>query len=196
MSRSIGSVIVTVIPLNMAFTTQHLFMFVAAASVATLLSTQFSPTLALLITVCLAAPLVFLFPISSRRPFFYGGIAGTVIALSLSSAVLHLAYINVPREPLISRQNPTGNGELQIPRIQRDMAERVSPFAVTLGFVFGAATSLIISRPIAAWLDDSPQLGIAKCVDCGRMNAESTRICPRCMNRIDSRDGNPHENVE
>ncbi len=195
-SKLIESDFYSTIPLNMAFSIKQLLLFIAAVSIAIFVSTLFSPLFALLLTVGLACALTFLFPASLRRPFVYGGIAGIVTFLILTDVVLHVAYINVPREPLISRLAGPWNGQMQPPQVQRDMAEQIRPYAVTLGFVFGASALLIIWRPLAAMLNKSPQLNEVRCDSCGRMNAKSTKICPKCLNRLESKTDDSPVNAE
>ncbi len=130
----------------MAFSLRHLFCFIAAASVAILVSTKSGTVQALLLTVGLGATLMFLFPNKMRRPVFYGGLAGMVACSVISSVVLHVVFINTPREPIISRRNPTRSGETQTPLVQQKITEEIAPFTITLGFVFGAATSFVVVR--------------------------------------------------
>ena len=128
----------------MTFTLRHTALFVLAISVAMFLSTKFHPATALLITVSLASPLVFLFPVAKRRPFFYGGIAGVVIGFLLNFLVFSIVFIQHPREPVF--YGPRA-GRMQAPQVQRDAQEKLKPYIVTVGFVIGAASGLLLSRP-------------------------------------------------
>ena len=138
-------VIVDVIRLNMAFTLRHTFMLLLAVSIAMAVSTQFEAYIALLMTMVLASPVVFFFPDTMRRPFFYGGLAGVVLGFVLSYFVLSAVFMQHPREPIVYGPRV---GQMQPPLVQRNLQQKLNPFIVTLGFVIGATSGLVLSRNI------------------------------------------------
>ena len=128
----------------MAFNLRHMFLFVLAISAAMFLATQFHPAATLLTTTGLALPMAFFFPKSRRRPFFYGGMAGIIVGFVLSSVLLSMAYRQHPREPIAYGPN-ANSGQTQAPQVQRTAQQALNPYIVTIGFVVGATTGLVVS---------------------------------------------------
>lgn len=116
----------------MSFSLQHVLVFVVAVSVALIMAQHLQAAEALFWIAVEAGIILPFVPRRLRRHFVYGGLAGVVSMLIATGFFLQFVL-----EPISLRYTH------DVPVVYGNV---VMPYAVTIGFVLGATTGLIIRR--------------------------------------------------
>lgn len=119
----------------MSFNIKHLLLFVAATSVALVMSQYFQAAMALLSIAIFALIVLPFIPRHKRRFYVYGGVAGVIVCLTFTGIFIELNFESFPSG--FPPPRPPDPSEIAF--------ENSAPYAVSIGMILGATIGLMLS---------------------------------------------------